>query len=63
MRICMFNNLFPPVKSGSSHFTLMLSRNLVARGHQVSVVTARLRPNSPSMPSSLRKSWMPNSVL
>jgi glycosyltransferase involved in cell wall biosynthesis len=42
MRICMFNNLFPPVKSGSSHFTLMLSRNLVARGHQVSVVTARL---------------------
>lgn len=42
MRICMFNNLFPPVKSGSSHFTLMLSRSLVERGHQVAVVTARL---------------------
>ena len=42
MRICMFNNLFPPVKSGSSHFTVTLSRNLVARGHQVTVVTARL---------------------
>lgn len=42
MRICMFNNLFPPVKSGSSHFTQMLSRCLVERGHQVTVVTARL---------------------
>lgn len=42
MRICMFNNLFPPVKSGSSHFTVTLARNLVARGHQVTVVTARL---------------------
>lgn len=45
MRICMFNNLFPPVKSGSSHFTQMLSRNLVDRGHHVTVVTARL-PNT-----------------
>lgn len=42
MRILMFNNLFPPVKSGSSHFTVMLAKNLVERGHQVAVVTAQL---------------------
>lgn len=42
MRICMFNNLFPPVKSGSSHFTHKLSRCLAERGHEVTVVTARL---------------------
>lgn len=43
MRICMFNNLFPPIKSGSSHFTFMLSKMLAARGHEVTVVAAHVR--------------------
>ncbi|MEW6730758.1 MAG: glycosyltransferase family 4 protein [Acidobacteriota bacterium] len=38
----MFNNLFPPVKSGSSHFTHTLSKMLAARGHEVTVVAARV---------------------
>jgi glycosyltransferase involved in cell wall biosynthesis len=42
MRICMFNNLFPPVKSGSSHFTYMLSKMLAARGHDITVISARI---------------------
>src|SRR5438132_14297546 len=42
MRICMFNNLFPPIKSGSSHFTFMLSKMLAARGHEISVIAARV---------------------
>lgn len=42
MRICMFNNLFPPIKSGSSHFTYMLSKMLAARGHEVTVVAAKI---------------------
>ena len=33
MRILMFNNLFSLVKSGSSHFTVMLAKNLVERGY------------------------------
>src|SRR5438874_1872602 len=47
MRICMFNNLFPPVKSGSSHFTYMLSKMLAARGHDITVITARLEATQP----------------
>jgi glycosyltransferase involved in cell wall biosynthesis len=42
MRICMFNNLFPPIKSGSSHFSAKLSQMLAQRGHEITVVTARL---------------------
>ncbi|MBI4852910.1 MAG: glycosyltransferase family 4 protein [Acidobacteria bacterium] len=42
MRICMFNNLFPPIKSGSSHFTFMLSKMLVERGHEITVIGARV---------------------
>ncbi|MEK6606254.1 MAG: glycosyltransferase family 4 protein [Myxococcota bacterium] len=41
MRICMLNNLFPPIPSGSSHFTYALSKTLAARGHDVTVVSAR----------------------
>lgn len=43
MRICMFNNLFPPIKSGSSHFTYMLSKMLAARGHEITVIAAHIR--------------------
>ncbi len=42
MRICMFNNLFPPIKSGSSHFSYKLSRMLAERGHEVTVVAAKI---------------------
>ncbi|MCS6886483.1 MAG: glycosyltransferase family 4 protein [Acidobacteriota bacterium] len=38
----MFNNLFPPIKSGSSHFTYRLSKMLVERGHDVTVVAAKI---------------------
>lgn len=43
MRICMFNNLFPPVESGSSHFTFMLAKMLAARGHDITVIAAHIR--------------------
>jgi glycosyltransferase involved in cell wall biosynthesis len=43
----MFNNLFPPITSGSSHFVATLSRMLASRGHEVTVVTARV-PGTPS---------------
>lgn len=43
MRICMFNNLFPPVKSGSSHFTFTLSKMLAARGHEITVIAAKIK--------------------
>lgn len=42
MRICMFNNLFPPIKSGSSHFTFMLSKMLASRGHDITVIAAKV---------------------
>ncbi len=38
----MFNNLFPPIKSGSSHFTFMLSKMLASRGHEVTVIAAKV---------------------
>ena len=38
----MFNNLFPPIKSGSSHFTFMLSKMLAARGHDITVIAAHI---------------------
>lgn len=47
MRICMFNNLFPPVESGSSHHTATLARMLAGRGHEVTVMTARI-PGAPA---------------
>ncbi|MEO8259436.1 MAG: glycosyltransferase family 4 protein [Acidobacteriota bacterium] len=47
VRVCMFSNLFPPVPSGSSTQTAALSRELVGRGHQVDVITARVDPRRP----------------
>ena len=44
--ICMFTNLFPPVVSGSSTQCSTLSRELVRRGNQVTVITARVAPES-----------------
>ena len=40
--ICMLSNLYYPVVSGSSTFIQALSRELVCRGHQVVVITARI---------------------
>ena len=39
MRILIVSNWFPPVLSGSSFYSSSLARSLVARGHQVAVVT------------------------
>lgn len=47
LRICMFSNLYPPVVSGSSIQTASLSRELVKRGHEVIVITAKIANNSP----------------
>ena len=41
MKICLFNNVFPPVTSGSSHFVNDLAQRLVKRGHKVAVITSR----------------------
>lgn len=47
MKICMLSNLFPPVVSGSSTQCSLLSQELVKRGHEVCVVTARLTSDQP----------------
>jgi glycosyltransferase involved in cell wall biosynthesis len=43
----MFSNLFYPVASGSSTQSRALARELAKRGHEVTIVTARLRPEDP----------------
>lgn len=43
----MFSNLYPPVASGSSTQTEALSRELALRGHRVSIITARIDPDTP----------------
>lgn len=48
MHICLINNLFPPVPSGSSHFTWDLSRHLAKRGHHVVVITAHAIQDTPT---------------
>ena len=48
MRICLLNNLFPPVQSGSSLFTYRLAERLNARGHDVTVITAQFDKSVPS---------------
>ncbi len=47
LSICMFSNLYAPVVSGSSTQTAALARELVRRGHQVTVITAKIVPTSP----------------
>jgi len=42
LRICTFSNLFPPVVSGSSTQSSALARELVRRGHSVTVITPHL---------------------
>jgi uncharacterized protein (TIRG00374 family) len=39
MRVLLLSNWFPPVVSGSSFYTSSLAQALVARGHEVAVVT------------------------
>ena len=43
MRVALTNNFFPPIVSGSAHFTEELARNLTRRGVEVLVVTATHR--------------------
>ena len=42
LSICMFTNLYRPVVSGSSTQTEILARELVNRGHEVVVITAKV---------------------
>ena len=42
LNVCMFTNLYRPVVSGSSTQTEALARELVKRGHQVVVITAKV---------------------
>jgi glycosyltransferase involved in cell wall biosynthesis len=41
MKICLINNLFPPILTGSSLFTLDLATQLQRRGHDVIVITSK----------------------
>jgi glycosyltransferase involved in cell wall biosynthesis len=41
MNICLVNNLFPPILSGSSLFTLDLATQLHLSGHKVIVITSK----------------------
>jgi 1,2-diacylglycerol 3-alpha-glucosyltransferase len=47
LSICMFSNLFPPVVSGSSTQSFMLSVELVQRGTPVTVITAKIKADQP----------------
>jgi len=42
MRICLINNLFPPILTGSSLFTFDLATQLQKRGHEVCVITSKI---------------------
>ena len=39
MNICLVNNLYPPINTGSSFYTRDLAYNLIKRGHNVMVIT------------------------
>jgi glycosyltransferase involved in cell wall biosynthesis len=39
MNICLVNNLYPPINTGSSFYTKGLANNLSKRGHKVIVIT------------------------
>jgi glycosyltransferase involved in cell wall biosynthesis len=47
MRILMLTDVYPPVLGGMERYVQRVSRDLVARGHEVSVATFAL-PNAPS---------------
>lgn len=39
LNICLVNNLYPPINTGSSHYTYDLANNLIKNGHNVIVIT------------------------
>ncbi|MCH7833273.1 MAG: hypothetical protein IIC55_10445 [Proteobacteria bacterium] len=41
MNICLVNNLFPPINTGSSFYTYAVAKSLLKRGHNVVVITNR----------------------
>ncbi|HSH76289.1 MAG TPA: glycosyltransferase, partial [Longimicrobiales bacterium] len=47
MIVLMHSVYFPPEVGGLESHVFFLSRGLVARGHQVDVVTSRSRPDLP----------------
>lgn len=51
-RVCLLSNLYPPVNTGSSTHCSGLARELVQQGHDVVVVTARLRKDQPYVTKS-----------
>lgn len=42
MNICLVNNLYPPINTGSSFYTGGLAKNLAERGHKVIVITNQI---------------------
>jgi glycosyltransferase involved in cell wall biosynthesis len=38
-RICYITNLYPPIQTGTSYYVDQLSRSMLERGHQVTVIT------------------------
>ena len=44
--VCMLSNLFEPIVSGSANQAMGLARELVKRGNQIVVITARVDPDS-----------------
>ena len=39
LNICLVNNLYPPINTGSSYYTECLAKNLSKRGHRIVVIT------------------------
>ncbi|MBN2458156.1 glycosyltransferase family 4 protein [Candidatus Woesearchaeota archaeon] len=43
MRICLFNNIYTPIRSGSTYFVSKLAKRLKRKGHEVVVVTSKFK--------------------
>ena len=43
MNICLVNNLYPPINTGSSHYTYDLAHLLSNKGHNVVVITNKVK--------------------
>ena len=43
MNICLVNNLYPPINTGSSFYTYDLANHLYEKGHNVIIITNKVK--------------------
>lgn len=54
MNICLVNNLFPPINTGSSHYTWDLAENLNKHGHKVIIITSNVENRGQTPPHKFK---------